>query len=96
LERGATVTRPNYRALNVLSCRQILGGLCDYVDGCVERDQRLKIEQHIAACDKCRIVCETTRQTVRIYREWRRETVFSVDVEERLLSAIEKRIGKCR
>ena len=82
--------------MNVLSCRQILTGLCDYVDGCIERDQRFEIEQHIAACGKCRIVCETTRQTVRIYHQWRPETGFSLAVEERLMSAIEKHIGNCR
>jgi anti-sigma factor RsiW len=78
----------------VLDCRQFLDELCDYVDGTVDARRFVETERHLARCRKCRIVCETTRQTIAIYRRMWSVCTLPPDVEERLMSALAKRIGR--
>lgn len=77
-----------------LNCRQFLNELCDYLDGTADAQHCLETERHLAQCRKCRIVCETTRQTILIYR--RNWAVFALpaDVEQRLTATLSKHMGK--
>jgi anti-sigma factor RsiW len=49
------------------SCRDLLGSLSDYLDG--EASARIceEIRQHMAGCERCRIVIDTLRKTVSLY-----------------------------
>lgn len=51
------------------SCKQLIAQLSSFIDG--ELDPRLceKIEQHLAMCDNCRTVIDTTRKTIALYRD---------------------------
>lgn len=46
------------------NCKSLLGTLSDYVDGELSADLCREIEKHIAECEDCRIVVDTTRKTV--------------------------------
>jgi predicted anti-sigma-YlaC factor YlaD len=50
------------------NCRSILGALCDSIDGEVEGEMCRQLEHHLARCPKCRVVLDSTRRTVLIYR----------------------------
>jgi predicted anti-sigma-YlaC factor YlaD len=78
----------------VLKCRQFVEELCDYLDGTSDRHHLAEIERHLALCRKCRIVCETTRQTVTLYRQMWPAGALPADVEQRLMATLEKRVGK--
>jgi len=65
-------------------CREFLNELCDYLDGKCSA----KAEHHLARCRRCRIVCETTRQTVALYRRWSTDCAVPEDVERRLMAAL--------
>jgi len=47
-----------------IKCDQLLGLLSDYLDGQTEDDVRLVFESHIADCQNCRVVVDTTRKTI--------------------------------
>ncbi len=49
-------------------CLPLLAYLSDYVDGAAAQTICLEIEQHLAGCENCRIVVDTLRQTVYLYR----------------------------
>jgi anti-sigma factor RsiW len=45
-----------------------LGQLHDYIDGELEAALCAEIEQHLADCDDCRVLVDTTRKTITLYR----------------------------
>jgi anti-sigma factor (TIGR02949 family) len=46
------------------NCKSLLGTLSDYVDGELGEELCREIEKHIAECEDCRIVVDTTRKTI--------------------------------
>lgn len=50
-------------------CSHLLAGLSAYIDGEAEAALCAEIEQHLAACENCRVVVDTLRRTVLLYRE---------------------------
>lgn len=56
-------------------CRELLQDLNDYIDGELDAQLCLEIERHMAGCDNCRIVVDTLRKTVLLYRSLPAETM---------------------
>lgn len=50
-------------------CRELLGDLSDYLDGEAGAAACAEIERHLATCAECRIVVDTLRKTVYLYKE---------------------------
>jgi anti-sigma factor RsiW len=50
-------------------CRDLLDSLGDYLDGNAAATTCAEIERHLAGCENCRIVVDTLRKTVSLYRE---------------------------
>lgn len=71
-------------------CRQFLNGLCDYLDGTSDAASTAAVECHLRNCPKCRVICATVRETVRIYKRAWPECCVPADVEARLMAAIER------
>ena len=46
------------------TCEGLLGSLSDYIDGELGAELCRQIEKHIAECEDCRIVVDTTRKTI--------------------------------
>jgi len=49
-------------------CRELLGELSLYIDGEAEQALCDEIEAHIAECNDCRIMVDTLRKTITLYR----------------------------
>lgn len=75
-----------------MNCRELPRALGDYMDGAQEPGGA-EVERHLKACRKCRIVCETTRQTVRLYRSAWKVCTLPADIEARLMDAIQRRMS---
>ena len=50
-------------------CRELLAGLSDFIDGEAAAELCEAIQGHLAACEKCRVVVDTLRMTVKLYRD---------------------------
>ena len=50
-------------------CRDLLGTLSDYVDGTLKKELCAELEKHLAGCENCRVVVNTLRKTVELYRD---------------------------
>ncbi len=50
-------------------CCHLLASLSDYIDGEAQADLCAVIEQHLAHCEKCRVVVDSLRKTVSLYQE---------------------------
>ena len=74
----------------MLTCKQFLEELTDYLDESLDADVREKLEKHIAECPNCWVICDTTRKTVEIYRGMDPYPI-PTEMHSRLLAAIQKK-----
>jgi anti-sigma factor RsiW len=77
------------------TCRHLLDDLSDYLDGEAAAEVCAEIERHLAGCVDCRVVVDTLRKTVAVFRELpqpelpveaRRRLYTSLDLTEFLIS----------
>jgi predicted anti-sigma-YlaC factor YlaD len=74
----------------LLTCKEFLGELNDYLDECVDAQTRQHLESHISECPNCWVIFDTTKKTLQVYKGMQAQ-VIPQDVHERLLRAIEKK-----
>ena len=53
----------------MVSCAEFLSEFGDYLDGCVSREVKLRIEEHLRECKSCRVIIDSTAKTIRIVTE---------------------------
>jgi len=70
------------------NCEQLLGSLSEYIDG--ELPQKLceEIEKHLAGCDDCRVVLNTTKRTIDLVHAPIEMPDLPDDVRERLFKRL--------
>lgn len=51
-----------------MKCEDLLKLLNEYVDGTVDPAMCKEFEQHLAGCDPCKVVVDTTRKTITLYK----------------------------
>jgi putative zinc finger protein len=76
----------------LLTCKEFLAELSDYLDENVDVAVKARLEQHIALCPNCWVVCDTTKRTIKIYKGMEAVSM-PPDVESRLLDALEKKMA---
>jgi len=76
----------------LLTCKDFLNELSDYLDESIDAELRARLEQHITECPNCWVIADTTRRTIQIYKGMDPYPV-PTDVESRLMKALEKRIA---
>jgi anti-sigma factor RsiW len=76
----------------LLTCKDFLRELSDYLDESLEAEIRAKIEAHIAECPNCWVIADTTRKTIQIYKGMDPHPLPS-DVESRLMEALERKMA---
>jgi anti-sigma factor RsiW len=76
----------------LLTCKQFLQELSDYLDENVDAEIRAKLEQHITECPNCWVICDTTKKTIQIYKGIEPYPIPS-DVQSRLMAALEKKMA---
>jgi anti-sigma factor (TIGR02949 family) len=65
-------------------CRQILSSLSDYIDGELQAELCARLEQHLEGCENCRVVVNTLRKTIELYRTTNEAADLPGDVRQRL------------
>jgi hypothetical protein len=76
----------------LLTCKEFLSDLSEYLDEKTDGELRAKIESHISECPNCWVVCDTTKKTIQVYRGMEACDIPSA-VHERLMLALEKKIA---
>ena len=74
-----------------MKCSEFLDELTNYLDGALDDRTKSELEDHLAWCHNCYVVCDTTRKTIEIYRN---SELYELpdDLRGRLRSAI---MSKC-
>lgn len=68
-------------------CRQLLKQLCDYIDGELQPVLCAELERHLARCTDCRVLVDTTRKMLTLYRRYG-QVELPAGAEERLWQAL--------
>jgi anti-sigma factor RsiW len=76
----------------LLTCKDFLNELSDYLDESGDAVLRAKLEQHITECPNCWVIADTTRRTIQIYKGMD-PYPMPADVEDRLMRALEKKMA---
>jgi anti-sigma factor RsiW len=74
-----------------MNCTDLLSHLSDYFDEQLSTDLREELQAHTAGCQHCRVVLNTTHQTIEVYKGNELYQV-STELRERLHAAI---MAKC-
>ena len=70
------------------NCKHLLGDLSSYLDGEAEAQICAEIERHLAGCENCRVVVDTLRKTVSLYRVQQAEPELPEEVRQRLYARL--------
>jgi anti-sigma factor RsiW len=76
----------------LLTCKEFLAELSDFLDEKTESDIRTRLERHLAECPNCWVVCDTTRKTIQVYKGMS-SCAIPEDVHSRLMAAVERKMA---
>jgi anti-sigma factor RsiW len=73
-----------------VNCSDFLKELTDYLDGALDENTKSELDEHLAWCHDCFVICNTTQKTIEIYRE---SELYELpdDLRDRLRAAIMQR-----
>jgi anti-sigma factor RsiW len=77
-----------------VSCQEVVAALSDYIDGTLAAPLRAALEEHVAACQGCHVVLDSTQFTILLSRA-ARTTALSGERRRRLLSRLEAACRDC-
>ena len=69
-------------------CKQLLGNLSEFIDGELQAEFCAELEQHLEGCDNCRIVVNTLRKTIELYKQTNEPVELPYAVRDRLYSKL--------
>ncbi|NWG34785.1 MAG: zf-HC2 domain-containing protein [Chloroflexi bacterium] len=70
------------------TCEELLGSLSAYIDGDLDPQLCQELEKHLAECDNCRIVLNTTKRTIDLVQTPLEKPDLPEDVRERLFKRL--------
>lgn len=52
-----------------MDCKRMLEEMNLYIDGSLEQKLCSQLETHLKGCEQCRVVFDTTKKTITLYRD---------------------------
>ena len=74
----------------MITCRELVALLCDFIDGELSAEQCQHIQQHLDVCPPCVVYIETYRVTIRLSRKLPSEPIPAT-LAEKLKALLEQR-----
>lgn len=75
----------------LLTCKEFLSELTDYLDEQTTAEIKGKLERHITECPNCFVICDTTKKTIQVYKGME-ACAIPPAVHAKLIAAMEKKI----
>ncbi len=76
----------------MLTCKEFLAELSDFLDEKTRIELRGKLERHLQECPNCWVVCDTTRKTIQVFKGMESCNIPE-DVHSRLMAAVERKMA---
>ena len=77
----------------LLTCKEFLAELSDYLDENADIEIKSKLERHITECPNCWVICDTTKKTISVYKGSMKTCSIPEDVHSRLMAAMERKMA---
>ena len=71
-----------------MDCPKLLRDLSDFIDGQLSPDICASFEDHLAQCENCRVVFDTTNRTILLYQNSAKEETLPEGTRERLFKKL--------
>ena len=71
------------------NCHHLLDSLSDFIDDSLSEDLCAEIKHHMSDCEDCRVVVDTLRKTVYLYRSSAPSPEVPMDVRQRLFHRLD-------
>lgn len=76
----------------MLSCKDFLGWLNDYLDDSTDGETRRHVEEHINNCPNCWVIFDTTKKTLQVFKGMDPQPI-PAEVHDRLMSALNRKLA---
>ena len=76
----------------MLTCKQFLQELNDYLDPSIDLETKRHLESHVSQCPNCFVVVDTTMKTLKVYKGMEPQAVPE-DLRNRLWAAVERKMA---
>ena len=71
-----------------ITCEDLLQYLSDYIDNDLDEELTAAAKDHLASCHNCRVVLDSTQQTIFLFREQGKRTI-PAERRERLFGQLQ-------
>jgi len=78
---------------SLLTCKDFLNGLNDYLDETEDEEIKREVEQHISECPNCWVVLNTTQSTLKVFKGTEPQPIPE-DVHNRLIERLQQRMAQ--
>ncbi len=75
----------------MLTCKQFLQELNDYLDETLDPQTRAELQKHVNECPNCWVVCDTTQKTLKVFKGMDPKPIPD-DIHTRLWDALERKM----
>ncbi len=76
----------------MLTCKEFLSELSDFLDEAIDAEIKAKLERHVTECPNCWVICDTTKKTIQVYKGMEPYAIPE-SVHTRLVLALERKIA---
>ena len=76
----------------MVTCKQFLQELNDFLDPNVDAAMKAHLHRHVSECPNCFVLVDTTQRTLQVYKGMEPQSIPE-DVEARLWQALEKKLA---
>jgi anti-sigma factor RsiW len=80
---------------SLLTCKEFMQELSDYLDATVDAELRRKLEIHLSECPNCFVILDTTKKTIEVYKGVQPQPIPQ-EVHSRLMKAVERKLAAAR
>ena len=76
----------------MLTCKDFLNDLSEYLDETLDPDIRARLHEHVTQCPNCWVILDTTQKTIKVYKGIEAQSIPQ-DIHSRLMSALQKKMA---
>jgi anti-sigma factor RsiW len=70
-------------------CTDLLRQMGAYIEGDLPENICRELEAHMAACQNCRVVLNTTRRTIELYQDYEADATLPTGIRQRLFARLD-------
>lgn len=88
------IARSREAGIPMLTCREMVNLLADYLDGTLDAETARALERHLAGCADCTAFLQTYKDTTHLLRQVDREAEIPEELRDRLKGFLRQRLSE--